>query len=84
MKIIHRDLKSPNILLKDNKSKLIITDLGFAREIPVNEMVKSQIGSPATAAPEVIKGIPYDFRADLYSLGVILYQWIYGKYPYID
>jgi serine/threonine protein kinase len=46
-------------------------------------MIYSQLGSPATVAPEIIENKPYDFSADLYSLGVILYQWIYGKYPYI-
>lgn len=70
--ICHRDLKPENILLnKFNRIK--IADFGFARLVKKNT-TETSCGSPHYAAPEVIRGIPYDpKKADIWSLGVILY-----------
>ena len=70
--ICHRDLKPENILL-DSNMHIKIGDFGFARWMREN-IAETSCGSPHYAAPEVIKGNPYDgLAADLWSAGVILY-----------
>jgi BR serine/threonine kinase len=72
MGICHRDLKPENILLDQNLS-LKIADFGFARFLRTN-IAETSCGSPHYAAPEVIRGQPYDGRcADVWSCGVILF-----------
>ena len=70
--ICHRDLKPENILLNEN-DEIKIGDFGFARWMKEN-IADTSCGSPHYAAPEVVKGIPYDGRkADIWSAGVILF-----------
>ena len=72
MGICHRDLKPENILL-DEHLDVKIADFGFARFVK-SHIAETSCGSPHYAAPEVIKGQPYDGRsADIWSCGVILY-----------
>ena len=73
-KIIHRDLKSPNIFLtKDNTVKL--GDFGIARVLShTKEKAKTIVGTPYYLSPEIIEGRDYTFKTDLWSLGVILYE----------
>jgi serine/threonine protein kinase len=86
--IIHRDLKPANLLL-DRKSTLSdvgtlkIADFGLAREILSGELAQTQLGSPNYMAPEIMDGKTYDSRADLFSVGVILYEMLYGRLPWI-
>ena len=84
--IVHRDIKLENILVKyTNKEKTEfipkMSDFGFSKEI--KEITKNTIlGTPQTMAPEVIKKEDYDSKADLWSLGVIIYYSHFGKNPY--
>ena len=73
-KIIHRDLKSPNIFLtKENTVKL--GDFGIARVLShTKEKAKTVVGTPYYLSPEIIEGRDYTFKTDLWSLGVILYE----------
>ena len=47
-----------------------------------NDMAQTMVGSPIYMAPEILKGSVYDHRADIWSLGVILYEMMYGFCPY--
>lgn len=70
--ICHRDLKPENILL-DSNGHIKIADFGFARWMR-EKIAETSCGSPHYAAPEVIRGRPYDgLKADIWSAGVILF-----------
>ena len=83
--IVHRDLKPANILFT-NKHVPLISDFGIAKfsqgEASGNMTGSSIIGTPAYMAPEQASGDGIDGRADIYALGVILYEMVTGKQPY--
>ncbi|MFT3890329.1 MAG: WD40 repeat domain-containing serine/threonine protein kinase [Anaerolineales bacterium] len=81
--IIHRDFKPSNILF-DNKGVPYISDFGIAKITQsANTMTGSAIvGTPAYMAPEQAQGTAIDGRADIYALGIILYEMLTGKQPY--
>ena len=83
--IVHRDLKPANVLI-DNSGLLKIVDFGVAaaQSQTDTQLTKTGyvIGSPKYMAPEQILGKKVDERADIYSLGVILYELISGVPPY--
>ncbi|XP_006902114.1 PREDICTED: serine/threonine-protein kinase ULK2 [Elephantulus edwardii] len=88
--IIHRDLKPQNILLsyashrKSSVSgiRIKIADFGFARYLHSNMMAATLCGSPMYMAPEVIMSQHYDAKADLWSIGTVIYQCLAGKPPF--
>jgi HEAT repeat protein/tRNA A-37 threonylcarbamoyl transferase component Bud32 len=83
--IVHRDLKPANILI-DNEGLLKIVDFGVAAAQTQGDTQLTKtgyvIGSPKYMAPEQILGKKVDERADIYSLGVILYEMFSGIPPY--
>ncbi|EGT49182.1 hypothetical protein CAEBREN_06907 [Caenorhabditis brenneri] len=88
--IVHRDLKPPNILLckKSNIphfSEIIvkIADFGFARCLTDGCMTATVCGSPMYMAPEVIMHMEYDAKADLWSVGAIIFQCLTGVGPFM-
>uniref|UniRef100_A0A096LXH7 non-specific serine/threonine protein kinase n=1 Tax=Poecilia formosa TaxID=48698 RepID=A0A096LXH7_POEFO len=88
--IIHRDLKPQNILLSyppgrkshSNNTCIKIADFGFARYLQNNMMAATLCGSPMYMAPEVIMSQNYDAKADLWSIGTIVFQCLTGKAPF--
>ncbi|XP_072311358.1 serine/threonine-protein kinase ULK1 [Eucyclogobius newberryi] len=88
--IIHRDLKPQNILLSypagrkshSNNTCIKIADFGFARHLQNNMMAATLCGSPMYMAPEVIMSQSYDAKADLWSIGTIVFQCLTGKAPF--
>ncbi|KAB1265005.1 Serine/threonine-protein kinase ULK2 [Camelus dromedarius] len=88
--VIHRDLKPQNILLsyasrrKSSVSgiRIKIADFGFARYLHSNMMAATLCGSPMYMAPEVIMSQHYDAKADLWSIGTVIYQCLVGKPPF--
>lgn len=81
LNIMHRDLKPSNVLLDNNEAKL--ADFGFCKKMKGEfEMTKSIVGSPIYMAPELLQGRYYCAKADLWSLGVLLYEMLHGKCPY--
>jgi ABC-type oligopeptide transport system substrate-binding subunit/tRNA A-37 threonylcarbamoyl transferase component Bud32 len=81
--VIHRDIKPENVLLgEDGIARL--TDFGLARSLSSRLTVEGTIvGTVFYLAPELALGQPYDGRADLYSLGVMLYELLAGRLPFI-
>ena len=83
--IIHRDVKPANMMLtKDNVIK--VTDFGIAKVIESTEstMAGAIIGTPLYMSPEQIRGQMVDNRADIYSLGILLYELASGKPPFYE
>ncbi len=82
--IVHRDLKSDNVLL-DTAENAYLTDFGIARLLnDTSKMTQTGtiMGTPAYMAPELWTGKAADKQADIYALGVILYEAITGKTPF--
>ncbi|ONL96446.1 Serine/threonine-protein kinase ATG1c [Zea mays] len=82
--VVHRDLKPQNILLVENNENTLlkIADFGFAKFLQPFALAETLCGSPLYMAPEVMQGQKYDAKADLWSVGVILYQLVTGIPPF--
>ncbi|HEY3174752.1 MAG TPA: serine/threonine-protein kinase [Candidatus Polarisedimenticolia bacterium] len=80
--VIHRDVKPANILIRED-GLVKLADFGVAR-IDVSDLTRTgqSVGSPAYIAPEILLEQPTDGRADLFSLGVILYELLTGGKPF--
>jgi len=79
--IIHRDLKPGNIMLDEN-GNAYLTDFGIARVLGSDLTGSMIIGTPAYMSPEQANGLPVDGRSDIYSLGIVLFEWMTGRGPY--
>ena len=83
--LVHRDLKPPNVMLRDNDSVALI-DFGLARSLDgstISTHTGVLLGSPYYMSPEQAQGEALDARSDFYSLGVICYELLTGQKPYI-
>ena len=84
--IIHRDLKPVNILFREDGS-LALADFGIAKLMGSHNRVKTatgtMVGTPSYVSPEQITGKKLDGRCDLYTLGVILYEMLENRKPFL-
>lgn len=86
-KVSHRDLKPQNILILEPYENITdmtikIADFGFARQMNSNQLSETVCGSPLYMAPEILRNEKYNDTADLWSIGVILYEMLIGNPPF--
>jgi len=89
--VVHRDFKSPNVMLvpagPNGEVRAVVTDFGLARpsagSSPGDVTATNKIiGTPAYMAPEQIEGKPVTAAADIYALGVVMYEMVTGRRPF--
>lgn len=70
------------MFLTQKKDLVKIVDFGLAKKYSKGEMLKTFAGSPFNMAPQIMKGHSYDQKVDVYSLGTVLYQMLFGVCPF--
>ncbi|RMG11567.1 MAG: serine/threonine protein kinase [Planctomycetota bacterium] len=86
--VIHRDLKPANIIVRDADHEPILTDFGLAKNLDSSFKLTAEgamVGTPLFLSPEQVsgKGAEVDRRCDVYGLGVMLYQILTGRLPFL-
>merc|ERR1719265_2972379 len=81
-KVLHRDLKTQNIFLMSS-GQIKLGDFGIARVLDATkDYAKTMVGTPYYLSPEIIEDRPYNFKSDIWSLGVVLYEMTTLKHPF--
>ena len=80
--IMHRDLKSANIFLKDDEASAKLGDMNVSKVSNKHGLNYTQTGTPYYASPEVWNDEPYDNKSDVWSLGCVIYEMTTLKPPF--
>ena len=78
---MHRDFKLANLMKHNNSVK--IADFGFSKILDNDSKTDTMLGSPLNMAPEILNGDSYDNKADIWSLGTVFYEMLFGKPPFV-
>jgi len=83
--IIHRDIKPANIIIS-HQGEVKLMDFGIARDHALADLTETGtgVGTPSYMSPEQILGDKLDFRSDVFSLGIVLYQMLTGHKPFVE
>lgn len=83
--IVHRDIKPANVMIS-RQGGVKLMDFGIARDTSFRDLTEAGtgIGTPAYMSPEQVLGDKLDARSDIFSLGVLLYQMVTGKKPFVE
>lgn len=82
VQLAHRDIKAANILYSSWDGPLKIADFGLATRIPPGQKLQRFCGSSSYMSPEMLAGMDYDFKTDVWSAGVLLYLMVFWIFPY--
>jgi Protein kinase domain len=78
--IVHRDIKPENILRMED-GRLVVSDFGLATDPGAGPATTVMVGTPTYMAPEVVMGDPATARSDVWALGVVLHEILFGRRP---
>jgi hypothetical protein len=81
--IVHRDVKPENLLRMDD-GRLVVSDFGLATNPAQTAAVTLMVGTPSYMAPEMAMGDPASFRSDVWALGVVMHEILFGRRPEWD
>lgn len=80
--LVHRDIKPENVLLSDS-GQIKVADFGLARAATNQTSTGNLIGTVAYVSPELVTGAPADARSDIYALGIMAYEMLTGRQPFV-
>jgi CRP-like cAMP-binding protein len=81
IRVIHRDIKPANCMIEKN-GYLKLIDFGVAKDLSSRDHTTTLIGTSHYMAPEIILGKGYGFSADYWSIGIVMYEILYGNMPF--
>ena len=83
--IIHRDIKPANVMIS-HQGEVKLMDFGIARDDKLSDLTETGtgLGTPSYMSPEQILGDKLDFRSDVFSVGIVLYQMVTGRKPFVE